>query len=446
VVISSAQGRLRLLMADTSMTTKHDKIEDRSNISNDTVPCHPPNKKPIGLTTKKTSSKAGNKAKYQDGPEFKKPMDNHDCPKPPLDRAISKIVKDKNDNKAPRAKARVHGCKPSVSRRPPRISCLSQDEKATVSHVVSIILSVRLGQADFEPDGRAIPEMDPCPGNLLRSPLPSHRSSKPFPHDSISDRPADYITQIVNHTGPYSCFAAPIIRQEDPFRFLDLPVHIRAKVYNFALKNSSSISIVIVMKPGSRKVKSPNYFGPYLLALLRTCKQIHIEATTIVYQHEFVFPGTQVAREFLLAIRRNRSLLYSLRSEAYTSTSARPFFQLLTEARQLERSSFAHVSSNTTPKRAVRDIWRDAGRWLRGIDGDDPEKGLDVLTFDDQAFHIREKVKKTGGFRVTCWGPNEQVCSLLGLVMGVLTRGQLGFLEGLRTKMISEGRKIETVD
>ena len=67
------------------------------------------------------------------------------------------------------------------------------------------------------------------------------------------------------------------------------------------------------------------------------------------------------------------------------------------------------MSSNETPKKAVGNIWNDAGNWLVGIDRSDPLEGLGVLMFGERAFHIRVKDKKAGGFRVTAWGPAEQV-------------------------------------
>jgi hypothetical protein len=63
--------------------------------------------------------------------------------------------------------------------------------------------------------------------------------------------------------------------------------------------------------------------------------------------------------------------------------------------------------------------------WLMGVVRNDPTKGLEVLVFDEQAFHMREKDKEAGGFKVLQWGRAEQ----------------LEFLKGLRAKMVTEGRK-----
>lgn len=67
------------------------------------------------------------------------------------------------------------------------------------------------------------------------------------------------------------------------------------------------------------------------------------------------------------------------------------------------------MSSNETPKKAVGNVWNDAGGWVVGIDRGDRLKGLGVLVFDERAFHIRVKDKKAGSFKVTAWGPTEQV-------------------------------------
>jgi len=68
-----------------------------------------------------------------------------------------------------------------------------------------------------------------------------------------------------------------------------------------------------------------------MLALLRTCKQIHAEATPIVYTQPFSFPGTQVVADFLLRIGSNRRLIRSLQSSTYATQSARTMFHLLSE-------------------------------------------------------------------------------------------------------------------
>ncbi|KAH7087130.1 hypothetical protein FB567DRAFT_629153 [Paraphoma chrysanthemicola] len=214
---------------------------------------------------------------------------------------------------------------------------------------------------------------------------------------------------------------ALLIRAEPPFPLLSLPLHIRTKILNLLLKHSSP-TIPIALKSKARIVCSPNYHGRNTLALLRTCRQLHTEATPLVYLQPFTFPGTQVASAFLLSIGSNRRLLRSLRSETYASTSARTMFHLLSEARNLQRMSFAHVSSSETPGKAVQNIWKDAGTWLSVLDRKDPVKGLDVLRFDERAFHVREKDGKGGGYRVMCWGAAEQ----------------MEFLEGLRARMVGK--------
>jgi len=209
-------------------------------------------------------------------------------------------------------------------------------------------------------------------------------------------------------TGPYTNHLALLIRQETPFRFLALPLYIRTKIYALLLTHPEP-AIRIVMKGSTRTVWSPTYHSPHKLALLRTSQQVYAEANPMLYTQPFAFSGTQVAGDFLLRISRNRALLRSLRCETYASQSARTMFHLLAEARGLQRLSFAHVSSNETPKKAVGNIWNDAGNWLVGIDRSDPLEGLGVLMFGERAFHIRVKDKKAGGFRVTAWGPAEQV-------------------------------------
>ena len=75
--------------------------------------------------------------------------------------------------------------------------------------------------------------------------------------------------------------------------------------------------------------------------MLGANKQLHAEAAPIAYSQTFEFPGTQVATDFLLRIGTHRHFLTSLRNETYSSQSARTLFHLLTEARNLQRLSFA---------------------------------------------------------------------------------------------------------
>ncbi|KAH7076929.1 hypothetical protein BKA63DRAFT_490209 [Paraphoma chrysanthemicola] len=212
---------------------------------------------------------------------------------------------------------------------------------------------------------------------------------------------------------------ALLIRTEPPFPLLSLPLHIRTKIFTVLLKHFSP-TIPITLKSKARTVCSPDYHGRNTLTLLRSCKQLHTEATPLVYAQTLTFPGTQIASSFLLSIGSNRRLLRSLRSETYASSSARTMFHLLSEAHNIQRLSFAHVSSSETPAKAVQNIWKDAGAWLSGLDRADPVKGLEVLRFDERAFHVREKDGKGGGYRVMCWGAAEQ----------------MEFLEGLRARMV----------
>jgi hypothetical protein len=202
------------------------------------------------------------------------------------------------------------------------------------------------------------------------------------------------------------------------------------------------------MRGSTRTVWSPSYHSPNALALLRTCKQIRNESTPIIYAQAFSFPGTQVACEFLLKISRNRSLVRILRCDAYTSLTARTMFQLLPEARNLQKLSFTHVSSSETPRKAVNNIWNDAGAWLMAIEVGNPTKGLEVLEFGEKAFHMREKDKKSGGYKVTCWGPNEQVSRMCVRDECVCADklGQLEFLKGLRAKMVAGPKRLKKAD
>ncbi|KAF2831437.1 hypothetical protein CC86DRAFT_139190 [Ophiobolus disseminans] len=161
-----------------------------------------------------------------------------------------------------------------------------------------------------------------------------------------SDMPFCLIKSTIIDGGPYAQHVALIIRQEMPFQFLALPLHIRVKILNLMLKHPEP-TVSVVMKGSTRVAWAPEYHGPNMLAIMRTCNHIHAEATPIVYTQAFEFPGTQVVADFLLRISSNRKHIRSLRSATYATQSARTMFHLLSEAQRL---SFAHVSCSENPQ------------------------------------------------------------------------------------------------
>ena len=93
-----------------------------------------------------------------------------------------------------------------------------------------------------------------------------------------------------------------------------------------------------------------------MLAILATNKLLHAEAAPIVYTQPFSFPGTQVPTDFLLRIGTHRRFLTSLRSETYTSQSARTLFHLLLSSPHLQQLSFAHISPSENPEQAIKTV------------------------------------------------------------------------------------------
>jgi hypothetical protein len=110
----------------------------------------------------------------------------------------------------------------------------------------------------------------------------------------------------------------------------------------------------MVMKTVERRPWAPEYMAKNMLAVLGASQQLHAEAAPIEYGQVFVFLGTQVATNFLLRVGSHRRFLTSLRSETYTSQSARTFFHLLVEAHNLCQLSFAHISSSKPRSRRLR--------------------------------------------------------------------------------------------
>ncbi|KAF2869565.1 hypothetical protein BDV95DRAFT_609103 [Massariosphaeria phaeospora] len=230
-----------------------------------------------------------------------------------------------------------------------------------------------------------------------------------------SDMPFRLIKQTMLEEGEYAGHVAIIIKQELPFRMLALPLHVRAKILRFALKHDEDRIHLTLKQSGSKTAYAPDYHGRNFLAVLGANKQMAAEAGAIVYGQFFHCPGTQVLSQFLIGIGlRNVKYLQQIHSDTYHKQTAQTSFHLLQEARALQRFSFAHVSSNESPPTAVKNIFNAAGTWLLSIDRNNPLKGLDVLTFEEAAFHTREKDPE-GGVTVTQWGPAEQMDFLKAL-------------------------------
>jgi hypothetical protein len=224
--------------------------------------------------------------------------------------------------------------------------------------------------------------------------------------------------------GPYAGHVAIIIKQSLPFPLLELPKKIRTKVLNYLLKHDEKAIPMTLKQGGTKAPYSMAYAGKNNNAILATCKQLRDEAGEIVYNHQFHFPGTQVIASFLLQIGQFRGFLSSLRSDTYNASSARMMFGLLLEAPALQRLSFAHVSSNESPVTASKNIYNDAQAWLLALEKKGPAKALDIIRFDNAAFHVRDKDAK-GNVTVIQWGEAEQIA----------------FLKSLRSKLEIGGRR-----
>ncbi|KAF2468037.1 uncharacterized protein BDR25DRAFT_316191 [Lindgomyces ingoldianus] len=239
-----------------------------------------------------------------------------------------------------------------------------------------------------------------------------------------STNPFVLVKQVIVDEGPYAGHVAIILKQSVPFPLMKLPVSIRAKIFHHLLVHPEGAITMALKQGGTKTAYAPTYNSKNRLTILQGCRQIHEEAAPILYGQLFHFPGTQVISSFLLQCGSNRKHLKNIRSDTYNSQSARTMFHLLQEAKDFEKLSFAHVSSNEQPKTAIKNIYNDAHGWLLNLDPKKPTKGLDVMSFDHSAFHWREKDNE-GNTIVKQWGPAEQV----------------EFLKGLRIKLNQAGRK-----
>ncbi|KAH7123666.1 hypothetical protein B0J11DRAFT_615223 [Dendryphion nanum] len=230
-----------------------------------------------------------------------------------------------------------------------------------------------------------------------------------------STGPFMIVKETMLQEGPYAGHVALIIKQCKPFRLLDLPTGIRAKVLGYVV-NHDEDSIPMKFKQGGTKDPySPAYTAPNKLAILATCKLIHTEAVPMVYAHKFHFPGTQVLANFLTRIEHHRQYLRFISCDTYNGLTARNAFQSLPPAQNIERIFFSHVNSNQSPKTAIEHIFNDAQGWFRAMATDDDVlRGLSILQFDQSAYFYKEK-GNGGVLRTVKWGDEQRAFFAKGL-------------------------------
>jgi hypothetical protein len=219
--------------------------------------------------------------------------------------------------------------------------------------------------------------------------------------------------------GPYKGHVAILFKQSRPFPFLKLPLSIRNIIYKHLLLHPSS-QIPMTMTQGSKKTAyTPEYHGTKrcknVLAILATCQEVSREAAIVAYGQKFHFPGTQIMTAFLLQIGDFIKYLRWIDSDTYNAASARNMWHLLQFAPGLEHISFVHFSSNERPMTAIKVLYDHAERWFKAVGKVEKAKGLEILSFGDEAFHYREKGEKGDVESVVCWGKGERKEFLAGL-------------------------------
>ncbi|KAF2750759.1 hypothetical protein M011DRAFT_474262 [Sporormia fimetaria CBS 119925] len=223
-----------------------------------------------------------------------------------------------------------------------------------------------------------------------------------------SGTPFNLVRQVMLTEGPYAGHVAILLKQSQPFRFLELPPSVRNRIYKILLRPEGG-EIPITVTHGSHKFAYSRTFGSKnKLAILAVSKQVYDEATPIAYGYRFVFTGTQVLNIFLLQIHK-RFIKYigNIQSETYNPASARNVFHTLQEATSLRRLSFKHISSDQSPPTAIKNFYDHANTWLHAVGtAKQPDKGLSILNFGPTAFHRRE-ADEDGETQVVQWGQAE---------------------------------------
>ena len=207
--------------------------------------------------------------------------------------------------------------------------------------------------------------------------------------------------------GPYKGHVVIIIKQDRPFPLLELPKDIRTRILKYLLQDETGSLTLSLKQGGNRTAYAQHYHEKHNVAILATCKQLRDEAAEIIYGHKFNFPGTQVAASFLLQTNQFQPWLKQLELETYNPSTARTLFWLLRNCPQLERIKFNHITSNESPKTAITNFFNDVGCWLCVVDKANPCKRLELIEFDDFAYHMRVKTDD-GKVIVTQWEAEEK--------------------------------------
>lgn len=102
---------------------------------------------------------------------------------------------------------------------------------------------------------------------------------------------------------PTPIVALPVSQpaRSDTPSFLDLPAEIRNSVYDFLFKFDTELRLKCCGRPDISQAAAAPVQG---IALLSTCRQIHEEATTILYSQNTFAMGDTLEHGYLFSIQR----------------------------------------------------------------------------------------------------------------------------------------------
>ncbi|KAI4850078.1 hypothetical protein E4T44_02957 [Aureobasidium sp. EXF-8845] len=192
---------------------------------------------------------------------------------------------------------------------------------------------------------------------------------------------------------------AIIIKPSAPFPFLKLPAHLRTRILKLNLTpttNKGRLEFVTEGKSGFVKAKDYIKEAKHRTALATLNKQIATEACIILYAFRLRFDTTTTALNFVSMIGDEaRKAMLAITIVSYVKGTAMPCMNLLTECRNLERISIiGGIGTNTTPQKAAKSFFTEAGRLLQTIvhtSGGDKDAALNVVTFGKECFTIKEE-------------------------------------------------------
>ncbi|KAF2482489.1 hypothetical protein BDY17DRAFT_252297, partial [Neohortaea acidophila] len=186
----------------------------------------------------------------------------------------------------------------------------------------------------------------------------------------------ELVKAVIIKDGEHAGLQAILIRPAKAFRFLELPKEARARVYKFYFAPEGVVNAEISLndkrKGDAKDVFAKNYSdgNKNRATILAVNKEIHDEATPILYAHTLRFESTTTLVDYL--------------SQAPTP---------------IDSGLYSHDTID--PVKAAKAFYADAHKFLEAVNAKAGNKraGVDALTFGPMALVEKEKGGKSKAWR-----------------------------------------------